>query len=241
MTEDIIADQIAYYRARAPRYDDWWAKRENWDFGDEVNRAFQADVAESERWVRSLALSGDVLELASGTGIWTGMLAETADRVLAVDASPEMHAINAGKNSAPSIERVVADVFSWEPPRRFDHVFFGFWLSHVPDDGFEPFWSMLERALAPEGSVAFIDNAHPDVSRRCGPDFDDRAIQSATGVRTDYEAHTSTRELPDGSSWTIVKRFWHADDLQAALEGLGWAAEVGTTEWAFLRGVASRS
>jgi hypothetical protein len=30
------------------------------------------------------------------------------------------------------VEFIEADVFAWEPPRRYDTVLFAFWLTHVP-------------------------------------------------------------------------------------------------------------
>ena len=52
---------------------------------------------------------------------------------------------------------VEADLFSWEPGRRYD-VFMGFWLSHVPAGRFESFWSLVAAALAPQGRVFFVDD-----------------------------------------------------------------------------------
>jgi hypothetical protein len=34
---------------------------------------------------------------------------------------------------------VAADLFTWTPDRRYDVVFFGFWLSHVPAERFASF------------------------------------------------------------------------------------------------------
>jgi ubiquinone/menaquinone biosynthesis C-methylase UbiE len=39
----------------------------------------------------SSRLSGNVLEIASGTGIWTEELLRSAASVTALDSSPEMH------------------------------------------------------------------------------------------------------------------------------------------------------
>ena len=79
-----------------------------------------------------------MLELAAGTGIWTRKLVELADRVVAVDANAETLALNTSE-----AELVRADVFEWEPAERFDLVFFSFWLSHVPEERFDEFWSLV--------------------------------------------------------------------------------------------------
>jgi hypothetical protein len=49
------------------------------------------------------------------------------------------------------------DVFDWAPPRRFDTVFFAFWLSHVPEASFEWFWSVVGGMLAGGGRAIFVD------------------------------------------------------------------------------------
>ena len=89
-----------------------------------------------------------MLELAAGTGIWTRKLVLLADRVVAADANAETLALNTG-----DAELVRADVFEWEPAERFDLVFFSFWLSHVPEERFDEFWSLVGAALVPGGRV----------------------------------------------------------------------------------------
>ncbi|NJL28893.1 MAG: hypothetical protein HC897_13870, partial [Thermoanaerobaculia bacterium] len=45
---DLIAEQIAYYRARAPEYDEWFLRQGRYDRG-EVHRAqWQRELAEVE-------------------------------------------------------------------------------------------------------------------------------------------------------------------------------------------------
>ena len=55
---------------------------------------------------------------------------------------------------------IQADLFAWEPDRRYDVVFFGFWLSPVPPGRFEPFWSLVADCLKPQGRVFFADDAY---------------------------------------------------------------------------------
>jgi hypothetical protein len=37
-------------------------------------------------------------------------------------------------------------------------VFFGFWISHVPLERFEAFWSMVRDCLEPDGRAMFVDD-----------------------------------------------------------------------------------
>src|SRR5262249_26083633 len=117
-----------------------------------------ADVAELESELERFDPRGDVLELAAGTGNWTGHLLRHAGRVTAVDAVPGGLELNRGKDGA-AVDYVLADVFHWQPPRAFDVCFLGFWLSHVPGERFEAFWQLVGRALKPDGRVFLVDNA----------------------------------------------------------------------------------
>jgi len=117
----------------------------------------------------AFAPGGQVLELAAGTGTWTGELARHADHVTAVDAAPEVLAINRARHGGLRVTYVVADLFSWTPPRRFDAVCSGFWISHVPAARWAWFWTLVDAALAPGGRVWFCDSAHPAHVAAHGP------------------------------------------------------------------------
>jgi demethylmenaquinone methyltransferase/2-methoxy-6-polyprenyl-1,4-benzoquinol methylase len=72
----LLAEQRAYYDARAPEYDRGALLV---DGGEELRAALDA-----------FAPASDVLELACGTGVWTAPLLRHADTITAVDASPRM-------------------------------------------------------------------------------------------------------------------------------------------------------
>jgi SAM-dependent methyltransferase len=139
-------EQIAYYRARATEY-------EVTSYRD-VHGADQRAAA----LVRHLQPGGDLLEIACGTGLWTRHLADYAATVTAIDAAPEMIALARQQVTAGNVTFVTADILAWAPPRRFDTVFFAFWLSHVPSSAFGWFWSLLRSALASGGRVLFVDD-----------------------------------------------------------------------------------
>jgi len=210
--ERLLATQRSYYSARAPEYDDWWLRRARYELDAEKATAWFADIAELDAALARFAPAGDVLELAAGTGNWTQQLVRHADRVTAVDASPEVLALNRAKLGA-DVDYVVADVFDWEPRRAFDICFFAFWLSHVPRGRVEPFWELVGRALKPDGRVFLIDNA------RLG---DSRHLVSASG-------EVARRSLSDGREFDIVKRFWTPEELECELAALGWQFTARTT------------
>jgi SAM-dependent methyltransferase len=139
--------------------------------------------------------TGSVLELACGPGVWAGQLLRHATDVTAVDASPEMLAIAAARVGNDRVRFIQADLFTWRPDRRYDVVFFGFWLSHVPAERFASFWSLVADCLQPEGRVFFADDAY-------------RAPDEL------IEGSTIRRQVPDGTAYRLVKVPHQPADLE---------------------------
>ena len=104
--DELLAEQAAYYRARAPVYDDWWEGRGTDPRSDELRAAWMDErsrlEADLDEWSTALAGSS-MLELAAGTGNITRLAARHAARLTAVDASPETLAINSDKLGATRI------------------------------------------------------------------------------------------------------------------------------------------
>jgi demethylmenaquinone methyltransferase/2-methoxy-6-polyprenyl-1,4-benzoquinol methylase len=205
---DPVAEQKRYYAERAPEYDDWWYRRGRYELEPDALARWRADVAEAEAALEEFAPGGTVLELAAGTGIWTRKLVGLAERVVAVDANAETLALNTS-----DAELVLADVFEWEPAERFDLVFFSFWLSHVPEERFDEFWSLVRDALVPGGRVFLVDSGAGDTAH--------------TG--TDRANGEETRSLADGRTFRIVKRRWLPGELAACVRPLGFELDLRDT------------
>jgi demethylmenaquinone methyltransferase/2-methoxy-6-polyprenyl-1,4-benzoquinol methylase len=232
MSKGILQDQVDYYRARAGEYDEWWFRTGRYDRGPELNARWRREVAAVEEALATWLTArrpDSVLELACGTGLFTRHLAPRVGRLTAVDASPEVIAINRSRVAAPNVEYVEADLFDWGAARRYDAVFFSFWLSHVPGDRFPRFWSTVAAALAPRGAAYLVDSAFDASSMAKDHPLPNRA----TGL--------VTRKLNDGREFRIVKVFYRPEDLEAKLSALGWRARIGRTERYFIHGEALRS
>jgi SAM-dependent methyltransferase len=207
--EPLLAEQVAYYRAIAPEYQD------------------HAIAGPSRRELvaalDSFRPTGCVLELACGPGVWTEQLLRHATSVTAVDASPEMLAIASARVSDERVRFIQADLFKWAPDRRYDLVFFGFWLSHVPLERFESFWSLVADCLEIDGRVFFFDDAYrtPD-ELICG--------ESSSTIR---------RRLNDGTAYRAVKVPHEPKQLQKRLARLGWRVTVTPTSGPFFWGAGS--
>jgi demethylmenaquinone methyltransferase/2-methoxy-6-polyprenyl-1,4-benzoquinol methylase len=159
LIDKLINEQLEYYRARAAEYDDWWERRGRYDRGPDANATWFVERASVEAAFDALALQGEVLELAPGTGIWTERLARTAKRITAVDGSPEMIMLNRARlgPSSSAVRYVVADLFSWKPDRAYDGVVFCFWLSHVPRERLDRFAATVASGLRPGGRVFLLE------------------------------------------------------------------------------------
>ncbi|MEU6143130.1 class I SAM-dependent methyltransferase [Streptomyces sp. NPDC047081] len=196
----LLAEQRAYYRAGANEYDRPYA-------GYEALQELLVVVDE-------LPIAGDVLELACGTGQWTLRLADRARSVTAVDAAAEVLAVARVRTASLSVRFLEADLFGWKPPRRYDTVFFAFWLSHVPPTRLPDFWNTVAAALAPGGKAIFVDD---------GP-----AAAAYEEVLANQPAPAALRRLDDGSQYRIVKVFHDAQTLTDELTALGWSARIRT-------------
>ena len=213
---ELLDDQIRYYRARAAEYDATSTPPDD---------PFAADADRIREALRAFEPRGRILELAAGTGQWTGLLADHADELTVTDASPEMLELNRARVGERSNTRYeVVDAFRIEPTHAFDTVFFGFFLSHVPPGRFEPFWRLVEGLLAPGGRVFFVDERRHFLWR------EDWLDEAAGVVR---------RPLADGTLHRAVKVLWSADELAGRLRDLGWNASV-SDEGPFYWGTARR-
>jgi demethylmenaquinone methyltransferase/2-methoxy-6-polyprenyl-1,4-benzoquinol methylase len=215
VSDEIVAAQRAYYDERAP---DYLVKTRP---ADRAVRGWFPSALRIEL-TDAFAPTGDVLELACGTGTSTQDLVRHARTLTCVDGSPRMIERNRSEVGDPTVKYAVADLFEWTPDRTYDEVFFAFWLSHVPLDRFEEFWDLVRRCLGPGGRVAFIDE-----DARGG-------LNEPTSLRDGV--CVAQRTLADGRTFDIVKIFWRPDELEARLRSSGWDVEVRPVGETFLFG-----
>jgi SAM-dependent methyltransferase len=226
---ELLREQVAYYRARAAEYDQWWLRQGRYDRGADLNARWFADAEAVRSALTGFRPSGRILELACGTGVWSKQLLPFASRLTTVDASPEMLAINAARLQSPLVRYIQADMFQWQPTEndRYDTIFFGFWLSHVPPERFSAFWKLVGSCLAPGGRVFFVDSRHEQTSTA----VDHTLPEPTTPVLQ--------RRLNDGREFRIYKVFYDPVQLTQRLQELGWRVEVAQTAHYFIYGFGS--
>jgi demethylmenaquinone methyltransferase/2-methoxy-6-polyprenyl-1,4-benzoquinol methylase len=211
MSDDVLAEQVDYYRRRAGEYD----------------VTAYGDVAAARtrigRLVAAMRPTGRVLEIACGTGLWTEALAGPADTLTAIDTAPEAVEIARDRVRSANVTFEVADVFSWQPNTKFDVVFFSAWLSHVPMSRFEQFWDSLRSLLAADGRVLFIDEH-----------VDEHEKEAYLAGRPEIVERT----LGDGSTFRVIKNFVDPDRLEFQLHQLGWDCVIRREGRDWVRGEA---
>lgn len=208
----LLDEQVRYYRAAAVEYG---SHALPYSGGSELAEALDA-----------FRPSGSVLELACGPGTWTSQLLRHTADLTAVDASSEMLAIAEARVGEGRVRFVAADLFRWRPDRRYDTVFFGFWLSHVPPERFAPFWSLVAACLEPDGRVFFVDDGY----------------RTADELIEGERSSTIQRRLADGTAYRIVKVPHRPADLERQLERIGWSIRVhAATSGPFFWGTGRRA
>ncbi len=228
VSERTLADMAAYYRARAAEYDEWFYRRGRFDHGVDANACWATEAETVFAALDALPLTGVVLELAPGTGIWTERLVRRARSVTAVDASAEMLAINRAKVGGDKVTYLLGDLFQWQPDRTYDAVVFGFWISHIPHERLTGFLAMVAAALRPGGAVFFVDGQREPTS-------------TATDHQLpDADSQVMTRRLNDGRAFQIVKNFYVPGDLAAQCADAGLDVAVQETPTYFIYGYGTR-
>lgn len=214
---------VAYYDARAGEYDDWYLRRGRYSHGAVHDAAWNAELDMAGRWLDGLAWSGEIVELAAGTGWWSPLLASRGE--LSMYDAAEAPLDRARERLLAHGLRAhlhVRDAWA-EPDRRVRGLFTGFWLSHIEPGRLPAFLALARRWLEPGGRFAFIDSL---------PDPASGAVDHVAPA--DGRA---VRRLADGREFTIVKVFHAPGDLAAGLRTAGFDdVEVTTTGRFFVTG-----
>lgn len=155
MSDDLFAQQLAYYNARAQEYDE--SVKQTGRFAGPSDPAIAAEWAHIQQRIAELPQVEHALELACGTGMWTQELLAVARHITALDGAPEMLATNQAKLNASRVRYQLADLFAWQPQTQYDLVFFAFWISHVPAERMPAFLEQAAAAVKPGGRIFLAD------------------------------------------------------------------------------------
>ena len=206
--DDVGAEMVAYYEARAGEYDDWYLRRGRYAHGPIHDAAWNAELDAAGRWLDALPIRGEIVELAAGTGWWSPLLASKGELWL-YDAAEAPLERARERLLAHGLRAHIHLRDAWaEPDRSVDAVVLGFWLGHVDRDRTAAFLDLVRRWLKPGGTLAIIDSlADP---------------QSGADDHPPVVGDRATRRVADGREFTIVKVHRDAAELDAALRAAGF-------------------
>jgi len=256
---DLLAEQVQYYRARAGEYDDWWFRRARYDWGAELNHRWFDEAALVRRELHALGHFDETLELACGTGIWTEQLLAVSSHITALDASPEVMEINRARTAA-ALERrspnrpegassaIQAGQETGAPSAPSAPS-----VTYVPSDLFtwEPprafdlvaccFW--LSHVPA-DKLDPFLDKLRR-ATRPGGRLFFVDSLNESTSMAKDHdrpavETGVRVRKLADGRQFRVVKVYYEPVAFAVTLARHGFDATVKASGAHFLYGFATR-
>ena len=222
---DVDRTMVDYYEARAPEYDDWYLRRGRYARGAIHDAAWNAELDAAGRWLDEQPWTGEIVELAAGTGWWSPLLASRGELSL-YDTSPAALDRARDRLLAHGLRAHLHVRDAWAAPdRRVDGLFLGFWLSHVPRPRLAEFLAIARAWLEPGGRLAFIDSL-PDAA-------------SGAADHPEPADGSAVRRLADGREFRIVKVYYTQAELTEALETAGFSdVAVRTTGRFFLLGSA---
>jgi SAM-dependent methyltransferase len=197
-------DLVKYYKDRASEYERIYYKPER-----------QEDLKSSAVHLQELFKEKEVFEIACGTGFWTERILKTAHSVLASDINLSVLEVAKQKEFVkenPNIRFEVADIYNFQPAKKYESLFGGFIWSHIPKQELDYFFETLNNFVLRGGTIVLMDNAY---------------VEGSNLPITETDAHGNTfqtRKLDDGSTHKVLKNFATESFLKEKIKG--FATEI---------------
>lgn len=217
-----------YYNQRAPEYDEWFYRKGKYDRGRDPNAQWFSEVQTVFDALDSFEFKGDILEIASGTGIWTERLVKNASMVTCLDSSEEMILRSKTRIKNSKVKYVIVDFYHWIPGKVYDGVAFSFWMSHVPSSKLDEFASRVSSCLKPKGKMFLVDQQRGSMSTTDDPTL------------SPTRAEIVTRELNDGREFKIIKHYYSPSEIEACFMKKGIVLKVSLTPSHFYYGLGEK-
>lgn len=216
MDKDPVAAAVAQFYAR---------NAERYHALVEHSEERQEDLMEAGEQLATLLDGHRVLELGCGTGVWTEMIAQGAESVLATDINEDMLAI--ARELGEGLDNVSwrqADVFDLpadlaDGQAPFTAVFMAGLWSHFTRDQQDAFLAQLKKRLGKEVLLVLVDDEYIEG-------------ESGTIARTDAQGTTyQIYQDEDGSRHELPKSYPTDSALRKRLGAVG--KEIKVARWEF--------
>ena len=164
----------------------------------------QKELADEAERLKTLATGKQIVEIACGTGYWTDLMSQTAQKIIATDLSSEMIRQARQKQFSCPIEFIQADMYSLPvKSHACDLLAVGFWFSHEPKEQYPKFFDLLSSLIRPNGTIWMIDNNPPA-----------EGIVNTSSGQDEHGNNYKKRYLDTGEEFTILKNYFTRDELQ---------------------------
>jgi SAM-dependent methyltransferase len=183
-----------YYSYRAGEYEEIYHRP------DQIRQKELAEIAADLKGVLS---SRNVLEIACGTGFWTAVAIEAAERVVAIDISEEMLAVARAKGLPDNrVKFCSCDAFKLDSLEgTFNAGLANFWFSHIPKSRLNKFLCGFHEKLIGGAVVFMADNVYMS------------GIGGELVVKPECEDTYKLRKLSDGSEYEVLKNYYDESQL----------------------------
>ena len=207
MDSQLRQRMLAYYDERAPEYEEAYTRGTGTTSITDPE-VFKTDARVIEDIVRRV-VRGRVMDLACGTAYWLPHYAANCSRITLFDQSDRMLAEARAKASRLGIlarcDFVQGDFFEHDfPLHSHDTALVGFLLSHLTEDHERVLFDALRILLDSGGRFLILDSAW-----------------SPERAKFNSKVERQPRQLNDGTSFEIYKRYCDRDDISR------WAQEHG--------------
>ena len=207
---------VAYYDSIAAHYDNAAA---------EYSEEQQEDLDEAREQIATLLSGHRILELGCGSGAWTDVLAETAESVLATDASTfmldlaRMHGEDLDNVEYRLVDALALPDDLASGDEKFTAVFMAGLWAHLTREQGDALLVSLKKKLGKDVLLVIFDDAYVEG-------------ESATTVRTDLLGNTHEFRLDaDGARHELVKNYPTDSTLRKRLDKVG--REIKIARWEF--------
>ena len=211
----ILEETKEYYRQRASQFADWHRHTGRYEGGPELDVSYFEEAKILFAALDAEGLQGNILEIASGTGIWTEAVAKTSSSLTALDSSQEMlERCRLRLGSNPKMRYILADFYEWAPDKTYDAVTFSFWISHVPASKLDEVVAKISECLRPRGKIFFVDQQP-------------QALKNE--VLDQPGGEVAWRTLENGRRFKVFKHFYTPEEIRTSFLAHGIKIKVNNS------------